>query len=224
MNIAFDLDGTISDPAIGITLSLNYALDKLGFPQKDTSLLLKYIGPPLNEIFEDLLGKSDKERIKSAITLYRERYFSCGYRENVIYPEIEAALKELSSNDNNLFIATSKRTDIAKSVTEYFGITHYFKDILGCGLKRKKDELLSEIKKRECTDSLIMVGDRSHDVVAGKATQCFCIGVLWGYGSKKELLDSGADVLLNKPNELAKCIMTGAQPIAKRCKGKPVRS
>jgi len=216
MNIAFDLDGTISDPAIGITLSLNYALDKLGFPQKDTTLLLKYIGPPLNEIFEDLLGKSDEKRIKSAITLFRERYFSCGYRENVIYPEIEAALKELSNNGNNLFIATSKRTDIAKSVTEYFGITHYFKDILGCGLNRKKHELLSEIKKREGTDSLIMVGDRSYDVIAGKATHCFCIGVLWGYGSRKELLDSGADVLLNKPNELAKCIMIGAQPIDRK--------
>jgi len=202
MIIVFDLDGTISDPIVGISTSINYALEKMGFPGKDPSTLGAYIGPPLQEIFTDLIGRDDEELIRTAITFFRERYFSIGYRENVIYPGIREVLEHLTANRYTLYIATSKKLEIAKSVTEYFNITKYFKSILGCGLKRKKSELLSDIKQIENTEHLVMIGDRLHDMSAGKEGQCFCIGVLWGYGSKEELLSSGADVICENPDEI----------------------
>jgi len=202
MHIAFDLDGTISDPAEGITNALNYALDKLGLPRKNPHDLTKYIGPPLDRIFGDLIGNGDADRIKTAVSLYREHYYRIGYRENTLYQGMNTILDELSKNGNSLYVATTKRTDIAEKCTEYFNITRFFKRILGGGMSRGKHELLTEIKEKEEIESLIMIGDRSMDMAAGKANNCLCVGVLWGYGSKDELLESGADVLLKKPEQI----------------------
>jgi phosphoglycolate phosphatase len=206
MIIAFDLDGTISDPVVGITASINYALKKMDLPPKNRQDLEKYIGPPLQDIFADLLGSADEAGIHTAITYFREKYFRSGYRENVIYPGLKPLLAELAAKGHSLYIATSKKTSIAKAVADYFNISKYFKDIFGCGLKREKQELLTRIKMLEKTDRLLMVGDRSHDMSAGKKNDCLCVGVLWGYGSREELLGSGADALCHNPHELRELI------------------
>jgi phosphoglycolate phosphatase len=202
MIIAFDLDGTISDPIVGVSASINYALEKLGLPKKEQAALETYIGPPLQDIFSDLLGYENDELIHSAITFFRERYFDIGFRENVIYPGIKELLKWLTANGHKLYIATSKKTTIGKAVADLFEIAKYFDEILGCGLKRKKHQLLNYIKEKENTESLVMIGDRLHDMKAGRACHCFCIGVLWGYGSKEELIGSGANVTCNAPNDI----------------------
>jgi phosphoglycolate phosphatase len=206
MIIAFDLDGTISDPVVGISASINYALEKLGLPPRNPQDLEAYIGPPLQDIFADLLGKKDSESIHNAITFFRERYFRTGYRENVIYAGIKELLAELVANGHILYIATSKKTSIAKAVADFFRITKYFKDIFGCGLNLEKHELLTRIKALEDKDRLIMVGDRLHDMQAGKKCHCFCVGVLWGYGSKDELLGAGADKVCHNPQDLKELI------------------
>lgn len=206
MIIVFDLDGTISDSFVGISSSINYALEKMGYPTKEPSALGTYIGPPLQETFADLFESDDEELILSAITFFRERYFDIGYRENIIYPGIREILERLTDDGHTLYIATSKKLEIAKAVAEYFDITSYFEDILGCGLKRKKSELLAEIKQTDENKNLVMVGDRLHDMKAGKECDYYCIGVLWGYGTKEELVDSGADVVCENPDEIVEFI------------------
>ena len=206
MIIAFDLDGTISDPVVGISASINYALEKLGLPPRDPQDLEAYIGPPLQDIFADLLEKKDHESIRTAIAFFRERYFRTGYRENVIYPGIKELLTGLVANGHTLYIATSKKTSIAKAVADFFEITINFKDIFGCGLNREKHEILTRIKAIEDNDRLVMVGDRFHDMRAGKKCHCFSVGVLWGYGSKDELLGSGADTVCHNPQDLKELI------------------
>jgi phosphoglycolate phosphatase len=208
MIIAFDLDGTLSDPIVGVCASINYALKKMGLPEKDQETVNRYIGPPLQEIFRDLLGEGNEGLIQSAITLFRERYFAIGYKENVLYPGITEMLDRLSVDGHTLYIATAKKTTIANTVADLFDIGKYFKEILGCGLKREKHELLSEIKDRENIEHLVMIGDRMHDMKAGKKCLCFCIGVLWGYGSREELLDSGADAICHSPDDIKGLIDT----------------
>ena len=202
MILIFDLDGTISDPSEGISASLNYALDCLGLPQKPPTELTKYIGPSLVDIFSDLLNTRDDAVIQHAISYFRKRYFDIGYKENVLYPEMKNILRQVAQDHATMYIATTKKTEIAKSVADFFGISRYFKEILGCGLKRKKVEIIEEIKDKEKTQKIAMIGDRFIDMTAGKSMGCFCVGVLWGFGSEKELKDSGADVLLHHPQEL----------------------
>jgi len=202
MILVFDLDGTISDPSQGITASLNYALEKLGLTKQPESNLYKYIGPSLIDIFTDLLNSHDDQIINKAISLFRERYGDIGFKENILYPEMKAILSSLKTTHGALYIATTKKPEMAQAVADYFGITPYFKDILGCGSKRNKVELIEEIKEKENGSKMAMIGDRFIDMAAGKATGCFCVGALWGFGSKQELKDSGADILLDQPQEL----------------------
>jgi len=204
--IVFDLDGTLSDPVVGIAASINHALKRLGLAPRPQEALEKYIGPPLQDIFSDLLDTRDEESILEAIGFFRERYFKVGYRENMLYPGIEETLESLKNGGYTLYIATAKKESVARSVTDYFGISTCFKDVLGCGLQRRKVDLLREIRVREKRGRLIMVGDRKHDMAAGKETGCFCIGVLWGYGSREELRQSGADQICRCPRDLTKTI------------------
>lgn len=200
--IAFDLDGTISDPAVGITASINHALKYVGGVQQEQASLTQYIGPPLDAIFSTLLSTNNTAVIDRAISAYRERYMSVGYTENVLYTGIRDLLFNLVQRGDKLYIATSKGSDIAKSVIEYFELTPYFVQVLGCGRTRKKQELLRDILARENAPSLIMIGDRGSDMKAGSAVDATSIGVLWGFGSAEELKAAGAEVLLQHPSEI----------------------
>ncbi len=196
--IAFDLDGTLSDPAPGITASINYALDNLGVSRVDPNDLKQYIGPPLTQTFAELLRTEDDQVINQAVAFYRERYIEIGYTENTLYPGIQELLKKLIVQGHRLYVVTTKRTDIAQAVIDYFGLRSCFIDVLGFGLRRHKAELLSEIKEKL---AMWMIGDRASDMVAGQGL-ARCVGVLWGYGSVAELEQAGADVLIHTPAEL----------------------
>lgn len=203
MIVVFDLDGTLSDPAPGITSSINYALNRMGIQQQSTDRLTKYIGPPLKHIFQELLQGSKNQDIDRAIAFYRERYFRTGFKENRLYPEMKTTLKLMKARGHRLYIATTKESQIAKAIIDHFDLTSLFEAVLGCGLKREKEELLQVIREEEHRHLVMaMVGDRSFDMIAGKALNCFCIGALWGYGSRDELLNSGADVLVEAPERL----------------------
>ena len=199
MIIAFDLDGTLSDPIEGIAASINHALEALGFDTREQKNLEKYIGPPLTDIFTDLLGEQNRHLVSDAIGHFRQRYFKTGFMENILYPGIRKMLSTLTDQGHTLYIATAKKEEIAVAVARYFDITGYFKAVYGSGLSRQKQDLLKQIQAEENSSQLVMIGDRRHDMSAGKACDCACIGVLWGYGSQKELLDAGAHLLCDSP-------------------------
>ena len=123
---------------------------------------------------------------------------------------MEDVLRALIANGHTLYIATAKSTDNANAVARYFGIIDCFKGILGCGLTRQKYELLADISKMEIGAKMTMIGDRLHDMKAGKTHGCQTIGVLWGYGSREELSAAGANIILEKPEELIKCLEEAA--------------
>ena len=198
--IAFDLDGTLSDPAQGITASINYALENLGASSLDPHHLTQYIGPPLVETFSELLCTKDDAVIHQAIAIYRERYMAIGYAKNTLYPGILELLEELIRQQHRLYVVTAKRTDIAQAVINYFDLNPYFEDVLGCKPHLLKAKRLRDIQEREKTIPW-MVGDRASDMLAGQGCSR-CVGVLWGYGSRAELEQAGAEILIHTPQEL----------------------
>lgn len=202
MVIAFDLDGTISDPIIGIAAAINHALEGMNLPGRIRPDLKSFIGPPLTDIFADLLDTDDPVRIKTAVNLFREQYMRLGYKQNTLYPGMAELLEKLSGNGHSLYIATNKKTRIAHMVADHFLITRHFKRIFGSGANRTKQDMLNEIQTLEPSSHPVMIGDRLHDIQAGKAAGFYCIGVLWGYGSRKELLAAGANALCPRPDDL----------------------
>lgn len=211
--ILFDLDGTLTDPAEGITNSVAYALDKYGIEVEDKTTLNVFIGPPLSESFRKYYKFSILQSI-DAVTKYREYYHDRGIFENRLYDGIIDVLASLKAAGKTVIMATSKPTVFAKRIADHFGFSQYFDIIVGSeldGTRVDKAEVIEETL-RQAGDpeksSCIMVGDRLHDVIGAKKNDLACIGVLYGYGSKEELCDAGADNIAESVDELKAFLMT----------------
>ncbi len=187
--VIFDLDGTITDPAEGITRSINHALAELGYPTHPETDLQKYIGPHLNITFSELMGTSDESTMARAIELYRERYIPVGYKENRLYDGIKEVLSRLCDDGSFLCVATTKRQDIAQSVLDFLGVNTFFTQVYGCDLHRTKLDLLRDILSDAVLSEhpMVMIGDRATDFDAATEVGMPSIAVRWGYGTKDEL-------------------------------------
>jgi phosphoglycolate phosphatase len=202
-DILFDLDGTISDSRVGIVRSTNYALNELGLQEYPEKELIKFIGPPLDYMFNALIPGCTKESLAEVVAKYRERYFDVGWRENVLYEGIEDALNFLAEKGLVLSVCTSKRTDVAEEIIEYFGLTKYLQGVYGADIGKSKSTLISEmILSQKCTTESWLIGDRSFDITAAKSNGLRTIGVLWGYGSEQEMSECSPDMVIRTPNEL----------------------
>ena len=208
--IFFDLDGTLTDPKPGITRSIQYALQKLEHPAIPTEDELTWcIGPPLRASFAKILGR--EEFADRAVSLYRERFSDIGLYENGVYDGISEVLTTLSRSGQRLFVATSKPHVFAERIVEHFGLRHHFEHVFGAeldGTRVEKSDLLEYALKQAAVDpaKTLMIGDRSHDMVGAKNNGMKGIGVLYGYGSRDELLEAGAHHVCATPAAILDCI------------------
>ncbi len=210
--ILFDLDGTLTDPAEGITKSVQYALKHFGIEEEDLEKLQPFIGPPLVESFMDFYGFSE-EQAHEAVTYYREYFKPKGIFENEVYKGIPELLEELTQAGKTLILATSKPIVFAEQILEHFDLRQYFEFIGGSDIEQtraKKSEILQYILE-ECQlvdlTELVMVGDRKHDIIGAKQFGIDTVGVLYGYGSEEELKEAGADVLVDSVRELGEYLL-----------------
>src|SRR5215813_885919 len=201
--LVFDLDGTLSDPLVGIGRSINYALSHFGYAELPLADLAVHVGPPLDQTFRIITGLSSISAVQAFVTKYRERYGEIGYSENVLYPEIPAVLHRLSQSGMKLGDCTSKRVDMAEKVLELFGLSSYFSFVSGGEIGRHKWEQLQELLENGViTQSSVMVGDRGVDITAAHRNGLHAAAVLWGHGSREELEAEQPRYLLSTPAEL----------------------
>ncbi len=210
--ILFDLDGTLTDPVVGITNSVMYALKKYGIEVSNRSELYKFIGPPLWDSFESYYGFS-REEAKNAVEYYREYYREKGIYENSVYDGIEDLLKRLKEKNKILIVATSKPEVFAKQILVHFDIAKYFTYIAGSnldGTRVKKGEIIKyALENCNITDlsKAIMIGDREHDIFGAKEVGISSIGVLFGYGDREELEKAGADFIVATVEDIGKVLL-----------------
>ena len=207
--IFFDLDGTLTDPKPGITRSIQYALQRLDHPTIPTEDELTWcIGPPLRASFVTMLGDHVADQ---AVVLYRERFSDVGLYENGVYDGIGDVLTHLCTAGHRLFVATSKPHVFAERIIDHFGLRHHFERVFGSeldGTRVDKSHLLEYALREVSVDpaKTLMIGDRSHDMVGAKNNGMKGIGVLYGYGSREELLQAGAQHVCSSPAEILHCI------------------
>lgn len=205
--VLFDLDGTVTDPKIGITKSVAYALKHFDKNVEDLDTLTTFIGPPLKDSFMQYCGFSESDAI-FAISKYREYFGVNGLYENTVYNGMEGFLKALKSMGKTLIIATSKPTEYAVKILEHFNLLRYFDFVSGSefnGVRAKKGEVIAyALEQNNITDlsSVIMVGDREHDIIGAKENGIASVGVLYGYGSMEELSSAGADFIADSIEDL----------------------
>ncbi len=207
--VLFDLDGTLSDPKIGITKSVQHALQKAGVMVNDLDELEPFIGPPLQVSFQEIYGFNDTQ-ITRAIRYYRERFTERGMFENKLYEDIPALLAQLKQQGYILTIATSKPTVFAEQIIKYFQLESYFDLVVGShldGSRSAKGEIIAEVLQQLDSypkDQFIMIGDRKYDLIGARENQIDAIGVTYGFGSLEELKNEEPTYIVDHVNDLLK--------------------
>jgi phosphoglycolate phosphatase len=210
--ILFDLDGTITDPKLGITKSVQYALRHFNIDVDDLDSLIPFIGPPLKDSFINFYGFNETNAMK-AIEKYREYFRETGIFENSLIDGMPGLFQELINNNKTLIIASSKPTIFVKRILVHFEISKYFVFVSGAeldGTRSRKSEVISyALNQNNITElnKVIMVGDREHDILGAVDQGIDSVGVLFGYGSPNELKNAGATYLAKNIEELHKILL-----------------
>lgn len=205
----FDLDGTLTDPALGITNSFKNAIRHFGMEIPSYEKLCTFIGPPLVETFKNEF-KFNAEKVEEGVKAYREYFSSRGIFENKVYDGIPNLLKNLKGKGKILVVATSKPEEFAVRIIEHFNLSEYFTHVCGSCMDESRSTKAEVIKyaldlckiSEEEKEQVLMIGDRSHDVIGAKANNLQCCAVLFGYGSKEELEQAGADYIVDSVEAL----------------------
>lgn len=210
--ILFDLDGTLTDPAEGITNSVAYSLSKYGIEVSDKKELYKFIGPPLKDSYIEYYGFSESDAVK-AIEYYREYFKPKGMFENEVYEGVPELLEELKQNGKKIILATSKPEVFSTEILKHFDLYKYFDFVSGAtldGTRSKKADIIayaiSEMgitEKEKC----LMVGDRAQDINGAIANGIDSLGVLFGYGDREELESAGATYIAESVKDILKSVM-----------------
>ena len=200
--ILFDLDGTLTDPQVGITRSINHALRAHGHAERSVAELLPCIGPPLDESFRVLTGSRDELHIHALVHSYRERYGELGYAENEIYPGVAQALATLAAGGATLGLCTSKRADFAEMILSLFGLRGYFGLVSGGEIGVQKWQQMAALQAAgHLPSDTLMIGDRAVDMVAAHRNGLRSGAVMWGHGSREELMAESPHLVFEHPSD-----------------------
>ena len=210
--ILFDLDGTLTDPALGITNSVMYALEQMGRPVPPREELLCFIGPPLVYGFSHYTGMTQEEA-EEATRLYRVYFSEKGLLENRVFDGIPEALQKLKNRGYRLVIATSKPEVYSRRILEHFGLMQYFDALAGATMdhtRNTKDKVIAYGLQEFHIDpaTAIMVGDREHDMLGARDNGLPALGVTFGYGARQELMDSGAKYIADSVEEMTDILLS----------------
>lgn len=212
--VLFDLDGTLTDSGPGILNCLEYALEDQGIEYPEREVMRSFLGPPLAVTFREHFGMNDFQ-ITQALVKYRERYHDVGLFENSVYDGIPELLTQLHTAGIPMATATSKPEYSATRILEHFELDQYFEFIGAAALDGSRDSktlvikhTLASINAHPSTHSMIMIGDRFHDVHGAKDHGIATIGVLWGYGDESELREAGAQHIAANPRQLASILLS----------------
>ena len=214
--ILFDLDGTLTNPKIGITKCVQYALMSLGIEEQNLDKLEPFIGPPLTDSFEQFYGLS-KEQTDLGVKKYRERFSAVGLYENEMYPGIDTMLRVLSERGIQLAVASSKPEIFVEKILEHFKIREYFSVVVGSeldGRRVQKEEVVKEALRRlgisaskKANPACAMVGDRKFDVEGAQAMRLVSVAVTYGFAQGDELVLAKRDYIVQTVDELQRILL-----------------
>lgn len=190
----FDLDGTLIRSERGVVGAVVYSLERLGIPYGDRDRLKVFIGPPLRQSYMSVFGMTEEEA-ERAVAEYRVYYRAKGVFDNDAYDGISSVLERLKSEGYKLAVATSKPKTFAEKILGDLGLYGYFDAVAGAeldGAMSDKAELIRSATRALGGGSVVMIGDTRFDVNGAKEVGVDSVGVLYGYGTREELVSAGA--------------------------------
>lgn len=211
--ILFDLDGTLTDSREGIVHCVRETVLGYGDPVPEEGILLRFIGPPLQDSFIRFCGYSP-EKAAEAVERFRLLYEPVGQYENRAAPGMAEVMGRLKETGRVLALASSKPENLCVSICARFGFTPHLSALVGSpphGDWEKEDVVREAMRQLGVTDpsQALMVGDRKFDVLGARACGADCAGVeFFGYAPPGELEEAGAVAVVKTPEELEEFILT----------------
>jgi len=213
--LLFDLDGTLTDPAEGITNSFIHAYKYFGLEVPSFETLCTFIGPPLKDTIRNQFGFTDEEQINLGVKKYREYFAEKGLFENRVYEGIPELLQKLKDAGYKLYVATSKPEEFSVRIAKKFDLEKYFEKICGSCMdetRTRKAEVIAYALEcagitEEEKSKVLMIGDRHHDIDGAKEMGLDSCGVLYGYGNRKEHEEAGASVIVQTVEDLGTLLL-----------------
>ena len=210
--LSFDLDFTLIINKEGILNSFKYALKKHALPEIDETILVKTIGQPLNQTFQELVPDLEPSILTSA---FREYYRSEGIYQVKLIPGAREKLKELKNASYTLGVITSKKQEMAVKLLKYLELGDLFDYIFGENedVKSKLDPKLKEVLLEMFPQhQFVIIGDHPKDMNLSEMLNCPFIGVLTGTTTidqlrrnetrKHIILNSIAEITIEKIHSL----------------------
>ncbi|MGV8876616.1 MAG: HAD hydrolase-like protein [Rhodoglobus sp.] len=206
--ILIDLDGTIADSAPGITASLAFMFEEMGYPVPSQKELLAYVGPPMLDSFRNRAGFTPVESAQ-ALSVYRRHYIEGNNAKgSAIFDGMPEVLKTLHASGIPLALATSKPEFPASVILDHANLTQYFRVLAGASIDEirsaKKDVVAEAITRLTMigadVSNPVMIGDRDYDIDGAAEHGIPTIYVDWGYGNPGE--SDGSLAVVSKAEEL----------------------
>lgn len=207
--VIFDMDGTLLDTLEEIADAMNAALASLGYPPHDYAAYRTYVGNGMDVLARRVLPESDRDDttvarcVEAMRTIYGEYYAS----KSKPYPGIPALLDELTRRGISRNILSNKPDDFTRQMTIELLSQWQFDLVRGIipGQPRKPDPApalaIAAVLGIEPA-RIVFMGDSSIDMHTANSAGMFPVGVLWGFRSKAELIESGAQLLIEQPSQL----------------------
>ena len=208
-NLLFDLDGTLTNPKEGITRSVQHALRHFGIEVADPDTLTPYIGPPLIPSFMEFHGLTPEQALE-ALQVYRQRFSTVGLFENEVLDGVPEMLRALKQNGRFVAVASSKPEPYVIRILEHFDLLQYFDEVVGASMDEKRsakkdiiEEALRRMGKVPGDRSILMIGDRMHDVEGAQLCGLDSLGIYTGFAPEGELEDAGATYVFHTIRDMA---------------------
>lgn len=196
-HLLFDLDGTLLDTMEGVVKCSQYALKAFDI-DATLEFLEIFMGPPLRYSFMTNYGFTDEEAT-IAISKYRERYDSIGWKESTPFPEVPSLLAKLKEAGYILGVATSKFEGYASMMLKHHKLDKYFDYITGSNIEETistKDQVIEEALRRfgisNDRKSALMIGDMKYDIIGAQKTGLDSFGIYTGTAQANEHESAGA--------------------------------
>lgn len=205
--VIFDLDGTILDTLEDLCDSVNYALGRLGFPQRTLSEVRNFVGNGIRKLIERALpAGSDEKCVEEMLAIHREYYGVHCADKTKPYEGIKEMLKELKARGVKLAVISNKPDYAVKILCE-----DYFPDVFDAaygfreGIERKPDPAaVTALLEELCVprEKAVYVGDSEVDVKTAQNAGLDMIIVDWGFRDREFLIENGAVNLVSAPWEI----------------------
>lgn len=207
-NVIFDLDGTLLNTLEDLAESMNITLEQLGFPSHPTDSYRHFVGDGMDMLALRVLPeqKRSPEIVSMLVSQMSSEYHKRWHSKTGPYIGIKELLIKLKKINISLSVLSNKPHDFVNDIIPYYFDSDLFSEVIGAGIFPKKPDptgvyhiiMRLGASPVEC----MFIGDTGTDMKTAKTAGIYAVGALWGFRDKNELIENGADKLINNPLDL----------------------